>query len=61
MLNDIVINYFSSQLIESDTNEIKATSPGELLLNDLLRGGVLHTLVCSAHGSTRHNISYFPP
>ena len=58
MLNEIVINYFSSQPIESNAHEIKATSPGELLLNDLLRGGVLHTLVCSS-AFIDHSLSPF--
>jgi hypothetical protein len=45
-LNDIVINYFSNQIIENDNNETKLVSPGELLVSDLLRGGVLYNLVC---------------
>jgi hypothetical protein len=46
ILNDIVINYFSNQIIENENNETKAISPGELLVNDLLRGGALYNLVC---------------
>ncbi|CAF2870744.1 unnamed protein product [Rotaria sp. Silwood2] len=45
ILNDIVINYFSNQIIENDHNEAKLVSPGELLVNDLLRGGVLNNLL----------------
>ncbi|CAF3059288.1 unnamed protein product [Rotaria socialis] len=45
ILNDIVTNYFSNQIIENDHNEIKPVSPGELLVNDLLRGGVLNNLL----------------
>jgi hypothetical protein len=45
ILNDIVINYFSNQIIENDSNETKLVSPGELVVNDLLRGGVLYNLV----------------
>ncbi|CAF5158418.1 unnamed protein product, partial [Rotaria magnacalcarata] len=45
ILNDIVTNYFSNQTIENDHNEIKPVSPGELLVNDLLRGGVLNNLL----------------
>ncbi len=40
-----MINYFSNQIIENDSNETKLVSPGELVVNDLLRGGVLYNLV----------------
>lgn len=48
ILNDIITNYFANQVIENDRNETKLISPGELLVNDLLRGGVLNNLVCLA-------------
>ncbi|CAF1569836.1 unnamed protein product [Adineta ricciae] len=45
ILNDIVANYFSNQTVENDTNEAAIVSAGELLVNDLLRGGILYNLL----------------
>ncbi len=59
ILNDIVNNYFANQSIENDTNEAKLVSPGELLVNDLLRGGVLYNLVCLSLTKRNENFSFF--
>ncbi|CAF0744007.1 unnamed protein product [Rotaria sordida] len=45
ILNDIVSNFFSNQIIDNDQSETKLVSPGELLINDLVRGGVLNNLL----------------
>ncbi|CAF1345621.1 unnamed protein product [Adineta steineri] len=45
ILNDIVINYFANQIISNDNNEANNVLPGELLVNDLLRGGILYNLL----------------
>jgi len=45
ILNDIVENYFANQTMEIESNENKLVTPGELLVSDLLRGGVLYNLV----------------
>lgn len=45
ILNDIVANYFVNQTMEIESSENKLVTPGELLVTDLLRGGVLYNLV----------------
>jgi len=59
ILNDIVINYFSTQIIENDGSETKLVSPGELLVNDLLRGGILYNLVSLTFITRNKNIFFF--
>lgn len=56
ILNDIITSYFSTLHQETDSTEGKVVSPGELLLNDLFRGGVLYNSV-KIRKSRNENVS----
>ncbi|UJR23726.1 hypothetical protein I4U23_026706 [Adineta vaga] len=61
ILNEIVMNYFSNQIIENDTNETNIVSAGELLVNDLLRGGILYNLLTALITDGCEKLSEYSP